>query len=347
MRFYTKQHKYYCGIDLHTKKMYVCILDAGGEVVVHRNINTDREAFLNAIKPFREDIVVAVECMFTWYWIADLCAEQNIPFVLGHALYMKAIHGGKAKNDKIDSHKIAALLRGGMLPQAYVYPQKMRSTRDLLRRRNHFMRKRAELYAHIQNTGSQYNLPDPLGRIARPQNRHGIVEKFDEPSVQQSIGVDLEIISANDAIIAQLERYIIETAKHHDPVAYALLQTIPGVGRILGLVILYEIEDIHRFPSVQDFASYCRLVKCAKESGGKKTGSSGKKIGNAHLKWAFSEAAAIFLKGNEPGKRYLDRLTNRYGKAKALSILAHRMGRAVYFVLKNKEAFDQQKFLGL
>ena len=181
MRFYTKQHKYYCGIDLHTKKMYVCILDAGGEVVVHRNINTDREAFLNAIKPFREDIVVAVECMFTWYWIADLCAEQNIPFVLGHALYMKAIHGGKAKNDKIDSHKIAALLRGGMLPQAYVYPPKMRSTRDLLGRRNHFMRKRAELYAHIQNTGSQYNLPDPLGRIARPQNRHGIVEKFDEP----------------------------------------------------------------------------------------------------------------------------------------------------------------------
>ena len=207
------------------------------------------------------------------------------------------------------------------------------------------MRKRAELYAHIQNTRSQYNLPEPFGRIARPQNRHGIVERFDQPSVQQSIAADLEMISAYDPLITQLERYIIETAKHHDPVAYALLQTIPGVGRILGLVILYEIEDIHRFPTVQDFASYCRLVKCAKESGGKKTGSSGKKIGNAHLKWAFSEAAVLFLKDNEPGKRYLDRLTNRYGKAKALSILAHRMGRAVYFVLKNKEAFDQQKFL--
>ena len=215
------------------------------------------------------------------------------------------------------------------------------------------MRKRAELYAHIQNTRSQYNLPESFGRIARPQNRHGIVERFDQPSVQQSTATDpgsgpgqaLEMISAYDPLITQLERYIIETAKHRDPVAYALLQTIPGVGRILGLVILYEIEDIHRFPTVQDFASYCRLVKCAKESGGKKTGSSGKKIGNAHLKWAFSEAAAIFLKDNEPDKRYLDRLTNRYGKAKALSILAHRMGRAVYFVLKNKEAFDQQKFL--
>ena len=76
---------------------------------MHRNIKTDREIFLKLIQPFQEDIVVAVECMFTWYWMADLCREHEIPFVLGHALYMKAIHGGKAKNDKIDSRKIAVL----------------------------------------------------------------------------------------------------------------------------------------------------------------------------------------------------------------------------------------------
>jgi transposase len=347
MNFYTNQHKYYCGIDLHTKKMYVCILDSAGEIRFHRNIKTDRQAFLKVIKPFREDIVVAVECMFTWYWISDLCVKQKIPFVLGHALYMKAIHGGKAKNDKIDSRKIAVLLKGGMIPTAYVYPEKMRATRDLLRRRNHFMRKRAELFAHIHNTHSQYNLPDSLGRIAVAKNRPGIVQRFDDPSVQKTIAVDLEMIAAYDPLIAKLERYIIDTAKHHDPVAYALLKTIPGVGKILGLVILYEIENIKRFPTVQDFASYCRLVKCAKESNGKRYGSSGKKIGNAHLKWAFSEAAALFLKGNEPGKKYLDKLANKHGKAKALSILAHRIGRAAYFMLKNKKAFDLNIFLKL
>jgi transposase len=347
MNFYTKQHKFYCGIDLHTKKMYVCILDAGGNIRVHQNIETDPDAFLRIITPFREDIVVTVECMFTWYWIADLCVDQNIPFVLGHALYMKAIHGGKAKNDKIDSHKIATLLRGGMLPQAYVYPARMRATRDLLRRRNHFMRKRAELFAHIQNTRSQYNLPDPLGCIAKPQNREGIVERFGQPSVQKSMAVDLEIIQAYDRLLNQLEQDIVAFAKEHDLRSYALLQTIPGVGRILGLVILYEIESIERFPSVQDFVSYCRLVKCIKESNGKKYGPSGKKIGNAHLKWAFSEAAVLFLKGNEPAKKYLQRLTRKHGKAKALSILAHKLGRAVYFMLKNKEAFNQKKLLGL
>ena len=107
MRFYTTQHPFYCGIDLHARTMYVCILDQGGEVLVHRNMKTDPEAFLKAIAPYRQGIVVAVECMFTWYWLADLCADEGIPFVLGHALYMKAIHGGKAKNDKIDSQKIA------------------------------------------------------------------------------------------------------------------------------------------------------------------------------------------------------------------------------------------------
>src|SRR5262245_38357168 len=104
---------------------------------------------------------------------------------------MKAIHGGKAKNDKIDSHKIAALLRGGMLPQAYAYPAPMRATRDLLRRRTHLMRKRAELLSHVQNTNSQYNLPAIGKKIAYKANRYGVAERFAQAAVQKTIEVDL------------------------------------------------------------------------------------------------------------------------------------------------------------
>ena len=118
MRFYTKQHPFYCGIDLHARTMYVCILDQAGETLLHRNMPATPEALLKAIAPYREQIVLAAECMFTWYWLADCCAEHGISFVLGHALSMKAIHGGKAKNDRSDAQKIAVLLRGGMLPQA-------------------------------------------------------------------------------------------------------------------------------------------------------------------------------------------------------------------------------------
>ena len=112
MRFYTKQHKFYGGIDLHARTMYLCILNQTGEIVLQRNMRAAPEPFLQAIAPSREDLVVCVEGLFTWYWLADLCTQEGIPFVLGHALYMKAIHGGKAKNDKIDAQKIAVLLRG-------------------------------------------------------------------------------------------------------------------------------------------------------------------------------------------------------------------------------------------
>src|SRR5439155_3517404 len=137
--------------------------------------------------------------------LADLCADEGIPFVLGHALSMKAIHGGKAKNDQIDSHKIAALLRGGMLPQAYVSPAHMRATRDLLRHRMPLAHKRAELLAHVQHTNSQYNLPAIGKKLAYKANRDGVAERFADPAVQKSIEVDLALITSYDALLGDVE----------------------------------------------------------------------------------------------------------------------------------------------
>ena len=284
-------------------------------------------------------------CLFSWYWVADLCREKKIAFVLGHALYMRAIHGGKAKNDKIDSHKIAVLMRGGMFPEAYVYPREMRGTRDLLRRRMHLMRKRSELLAHIHNTNSQYNLPEIQKNLRYAFNRQGIAERFTDPSVSKSIELDLNLIQFYDQELGKIEWYIQKQAKACDLHSLILLRTVPGIGEILSLVILYEIHTIDRFPSVQDFSSYCRLVKCKKESAGKSYGTTGRKIGNAYLKWAFSEAAVLFLRKNPPAQVWLEKIANRHNKARALTILAHKLGRAVYFMLQRKTVFDQKKFL--
>jgi transposase len=345
MRFSTTPHPFYCGIDLHARSMYVCIVSQDGEILLHRNMKAAPEPFLKAVAPYRDGLVVAVECIFTWYWLADLCADEGIPFVLGHALYMKAIHGGKATNDKIDSQKIAALLRGGMLSQAYVYPAQMRATRDLLRRRTHLMRKRAELLAHVQNTNSQYNLPEIGKKIAYKANREGVAERFPEPAVHKTIAVDLSLITDYDELLKELELFILKAAKHHDAHPLSRLQTVPGIGKVLSLVLLYEIHHLARFPSVQECASYCRLVKGSKESGGKRLGTAGKKIGNAHLKWAFSEAATLFFRNTPQGQKLLARLEKTHDKGKALSILAHKLGRAVYFMLKRKTACDMPLFL--
>ena len=345
MRFYTGQHRHYCGIDLHAHTMYVCILDSAGEVVLERNLGTTPEAFLEAIAPYREGLVVACECIFTWYWLADLCAKEKIAFVLGHALYMKAIHGGKAKNDRIDAHKIAVLLRGGMLPQAYVYPPGMRETRDLLRRRLHLVRKRGQLLAHLQNLRHTYNRGAFAKRIAYPSNREGVVAHFaGEPMVQANAALDLSLLDHYDQLLVDLERRLVKQAKKEAPHGFHLLRSIPGIGKVLAMTIVYELHDVHRFERVQQFASYARLVKCAKESAGKRKGTSGAKMGNVHLKWAFSEAAVLFVRHSAEAKALLARLTKRHGKGKALSILAHKIGRAAYYVLVREKPFDAAKF---
>jgi len=345
MRFYTQKHKYYCGVDLHVRTMYLCIVNQAGKVLLHRNMPCDPQKFLRAITPYRKGLAVAAECMFTWYWLADLCDRERIPFVLGHALYMKAVHGGKAKNDKIDSKKIAMLFQGGNLPEAYVYPAKMRSTRDLLRRRTYFVRKRAELSGHIQNTRSQANLTPHGKKLKYNANREGVDEGIDDPAMKKNIELDLWTMEYYDGLIRNLELGLVQTAKIHNPNDFHLLKTVPGIGNILGMTILYEIHEIRRFPRVQDFASYARLVKCATESAGKRTGTSGAKIGNAHLKWAFSEGAALFLQKCEGAKKYFARLESKHGKGMALSVLAHKLGRAVYFMLKRKVAFDIERFI--
>ena len=155
MRFYNQPHRYYCGIDLHARSMFTHILDHEGQTVFAKDLPAGPDDFRAAVAPYRQGIVVGCECMFAWYWLADLCEDESMPFTLGHALYMKAIHGGKSKNDRIDAAKIAGLLRGGMFPMAYVYPREMRATRDLLRRRTYLVRQRAAALTHIQIANSQ------------------------------------------------------------------------------------------------------------------------------------------------------------------------------------------------
>jgi transposase len=219
------------------------------------------------------------------------------------------------------------------------------AARDLLRRRMHLMRKRAELLAHIQNTNSQYNIPEIGKKIAYKTNRAGVAERFPDPAVQKSIEVDLALIDHYDQLLRDVELSILNTAKQHKANTLYLLRTVPGIAEILSLVLLDESHDIQRFPRVQEFVSSCRLVKCAKESAGKRYGTSGTKIGTAYLKWACSEAAVLFLRTNPAGQKYLARLEKQHGKGKALTVLAHKLARAVYHMLKRATASDIQMFL--
>jgi len=346
MRFYQGQHRFYCGIDLHARSMHVCVVDHAGDIVFDRNLATRPEALLRALEPFRDGLVIGVECMFAWYWVADLCVAHDITFVLGHALYLKAIHGGKAKNDRIDATKLARLLRGGNFPTAYAYPKGMRETRDLLRRRTYLVHKRAELFTHLQILNAQYNLTPFPKKLCYAANREEmkIAERFGDGSVQKNAAANLAVIDRLDEVISDLELYLTRAAKIDSVQTYQRLQSIPGVGKLLGLILLYEMHEAQRFDSAGQFLSYARLVRCVHESAGKKLGTGGKKIGNGHLRWAFAEAACLFLQRSERAKKWKERQAAQRGSGKTMAILAARLARAVYHMLRKGEAFDEERF---
>jgi transposase len=188
-------------------------------------------------------------------------------------------------------------------------------------------------------------LPEIGKRLANKANQEDVADHFPDPSVRKTIEVDVSLIDHYDQLLGEVELYLTRSAKVHDVQTCARLHSVPGIGQILALVLLYEIQDIARFPRVQDFLSYCRLVKGAKESNHKRLGTSGKKIGNVHLRWACAEAAVLFLRQSQPGKEYFARLEPKHGKAKALTVLAQKLARAVYSMLTREPAFDLKRFV--
>jgi transposase len=258
---------------------------------------------------------------------------------------MRAIHGTKTKSDRIDSEKIAHLLRAGLLPQAYVYPAAMRATRDLLRRRGYLVRRRAEALTHVQILHGQYNVAAPTGKLRYAANRAGLLDRFDDESVRRALAVDLDLVAHLDRQVAELELFLSAQAKVHDLPNFYRLRSIPGVGKVLALTLLYEIGDIRRFDHVGQFLSYARLVRPTKESAGKPTGTSNRKMGNAHLKWAFREAAALMTRHVPAAKAFAARKGKAHGKGKAQAILAAKLGRAVYVMLRRGVPFDEGAFM--
>jgi transposase len=348
MRFHQSTTEFNCGIDLHARCMYVCVVDRQGTKRLHQNIqHNDFDFFLKKIKPFQHDLTVTAECMFGWYWLADACARESIPFVLAHALYLRCIHGGKNKDDRIDSEKLARLLAAHLIPPAYVYPAAKRPVRALLRQRLTYVWRRAELLMRIQSMQlAEGHEPVPRGARNRDPWEARLIERYSNPHHQLALQTDLKTIRHYDRMILDLEGQLVRTTRRIASRDYALLQTVPGIGQALALTLLYEVDDIHRFSSVQRFSSYCRLVKGTVASAGKIKGLRGAKLGNPYLRWAIGEAAVLGRRHCPLIAAWHEQLCQQKGKFKANAIVANQLGRALYFMLTNGTAFDVELLVG-
>ena len=271
MRLYTQPHRFYCGIDLHARTLFLHVLDHDGQTRFEKNIPARPAAFLEAVQPFRDGLIVGVECMFAWYWLADLCPPRASPS--SWATPSTCHDPRRQVEDRQDRRRqdrrpaprrtVPASLR---LPQG--------PTRDPrpARRRTFLVRQRAQFLTHVVNTNSQYNLPAFPAKLSYKANRSNIdeiVDRLPHESVRHSIRADLAMIDALDAQVDSLESYLTRAAKIDDPVTYHLLRTVPGIGKVIALILLYEVQDIRRFEHAGNFLSYSRLVRCRHESAGK------------------------------------------------------------------------------
>jgi transposase len=347
MKYYTTTTEFNCGIDLHTRQMYVCIMDREGKVLVHRNIrNNDFDFFLKLAEPYRHALTVTCESSFTCFWLADACEDAGIKFVLAHAYYVRSIAANKHKNDKEDSRELAECLRTNRIPPAYVCPRDLRPVRKLLRRRNKYVKNRAELTGHstceVMAAGHE-----PLATSANSKARwqEGIRASFEHPVDAFTAEAELAIIASYDRVIMDMEQRIEQHARDYKQQDYRLLRTAPGIGKILALTILYETIDIKRFPSVKDFISYSRLATGTNESGGKDYGGKGRKMGNPYLKWAFMQAAILCKRADPKLNAFSLRLEQKKGKYTANAIVAAKIARAVYFMLAHKTGFSVEQLV--
>ena len=346
MKLHQTQTEFNCGIDLHARSMYVCVMDREGKILVHRNIrNNDFAYFLELVEPYRHDLTVACECTFNWYWLCDACADAGVHFALGHALYMKAIKGTKTKNDKVDSKKIADLLRTNYLPEAYCCSAEKRPVRDLLRRRIWLVRLRARVEGRMTASVQVHGQP-PLTRQEKTAGTKHLQppERHKNPLLQLALESDAQVSHFIHRQVLNLENAILKQTRLIASGQYHQLKSVPGFGVILPLVVLYEADDMGRFPTVRDFCSYALLSPPDSLSAGKVVGSQGRKIGNHYLKWAFMQAALIAKRAG-PMKKYADKLTAKHGKRKANTIMAHRLAIAVYYMLRSGKVFDMKQFL--
>jgi transposase len=318
---------YYTGIDLHKFTSYLTTVDHSGAIVKQENLKNVAHNFVQYFNSIPGEHKTTVESTMTWYWLNDLLTSINIPLVLAHAKYVKAIAYAKVKTDKVDSHTLAQLLRLNFIPAAHKISNENRLLRDALRARLKIVQRHTSVTNSMHLLLAKYNYDSPTQFSSIPKFQY---EQLTEVEVLLNAQMlDLE---------KQLYPYLIP----NDDIQRLLW--IPGIGKMNAFTILLEVDDINRFPDVKNFFSYCRLVPSARNSGGKSKQRSSKD-GNKYLKVAFSDAATHAIQYYPVIRKYNNTLIRKKNKQIAKTIIAKEIAEIVYHVVKNKSNFNN-KFKG-
>ena len=338
--------RFYVGVDLHSTAMQVAVMDANGEIMLNRKIPCDLDRFLKLIEPYREGVKVVVESTHNWYWLVDGLRDRGIDVILAHALGIYAITNAKVKTDRNDAATLAELLRLNAIPEAHIVKPDLRELRDLLRRRMNLVQQRTALYASIRSQLVKFN----QDRYALKEIRKWTIEGVNALPVPEGYRMHISNcivrVECTTHQILTIERHLLCRAEEIP--AVGAVKSIPGIGDILGMMIVFESGDIFRFPSVKEYASYCRLIPGIAQSMNTVKRGRRSKQGNAYLKWAFTQAAMHGAKHCTEMKtvrdRHLKKRNHKGARMVANCILAHKIARVAMALMKNGGRFIVKTF---
>jgi len=335
--------KLYGAFDLHSNNNYLGIIDSKDKRVYKKKLSNDCQTILAALEPFKENLVgIVVESTYNWYWLVDLLMDNGYKVHLANPSAIQKYEGLKHSDDKYDSFWLAHLLRLGILPEGYIYPKEERPIRDLLRKRGHLVKLRTSLLLSLQGIISRNcGVKVQANQIKVIKENRVAPYLSGDDDLQLSGAVSKETIDFLTRKIRKIETAIKKKIRLEK--SFVVLKTICGVGDILSLTIMLETGSIDRFPTVGDYASYCRKVPSGWTSNGKTKGKGNKKNGNKYLAWAFSEAAELARRFDENARAWYNRKAAKTNFMIAHSALASKLARASYYIIKDGVAFDHRK----
>ncbi len=337
--------KLYAGVDLHSNNNYLGIIDQKDKRVYKKKLPNALSEVLKELEPYRKELEgVVVESTFNWYWLVDGLMGNGYKVHLANPCAIKQYEGLKHSDDTKESFHLAHLLKLGILPEGYIYPKEERPVRDLLRKRLLLVRHKTAHILSFQNLVSRTLGTKMNGDEVQKLKEEEVEKIFSEKHLVLSGKANIAAIQFLLERIREIEKAVLQVAKLKGE--YKKLLTVPGIGKILALTIMYETGDINRFPDVGNYASYCRCVGSTRLSNGKQKGTGNRKNGNKHLSWAYVEAANFAVWYYPYIKKYYQKKISKTNKIVAIKTVAHKLARASYYVMKDQEVFIPKKAFG-
>jgi transposase len=334
--------KLYAGIDLHSSNNYLGIIDANDKRIFGKRLPNCIKKISMALKPFSKKISgIAVESTYNWYWLVDGLMDKGYNMHLANPSAIRQYEGLKHTDDKWDSFWLAHMLKLGILPQGYIYPKKYRAIRDLMRRRLRYVNQRTSHVLSLQSMLNRHLALQLNGNEIKKLKVTDADKLFKDPFCASAAKHSIAAISFLNATAKQIERQILASLKLKK--SFHVINSIPGVGNILGLTVMLEADDFSRFESPGNYASYCRCVKSERTSNKKKKGEGNRKNGNKYLAWAYVEAAHLVIRFCPEANAFYQQKKAKTNGAIATKALANKLARATFCMMRNQTMFDVTK----